>query len=159
MCSSRETALSTRRHLPHPVSVSILAPREIQALWSQNHDAEILHRNAVNEQSGQCSDRCPSHFFSVTFHLSCSQVNRVYRHFPPLWSYHTRTTIRSSKSTVTFPRILLYYNQVKSSPKRVEVCKEHKWYFLLGPRVVLRAPIISWLYTYGWVPSEIVSLF
>ena len=39
---------STRRHPAHPVSVAILLPREIQALWSQNHDTEILHTNVVS---------------------------------------------------------------------------------------------------------------
>ena len=48
MCSSHETVLSTGRHLAHPVSVLILPPREIQALWSENHDTEILHCNAVS---------------------------------------------------------------------------------------------------------------
>ena len=33
----------------HPVSVPILPPREIQALWSQNHDKEILHRKYSNQ--------------------------------------------------------------------------------------------------------------
>ena len=41
--------LSTRWHLAHPVSVLILHPinREIQDMWSQYYDTEILHRNAV----------------------------------------------------------------------------------------------------------------
>ena len=33
VCSSHQTVLSTRRHPAHPVSVPILPPREIQALW------------------------------------------------------------------------------------------------------------------------------
>ena len=48
MRSSYETVVSTRRHPAHPVSVPILPPREIQALWSQNHDTEILHTNVVS---------------------------------------------------------------------------------------------------------------
>ena len=32
----------TRRHLAHPVSVLILRPGEVQALWWQNYDAETL---------------------------------------------------------------------------------------------------------------------
>ena len=34
-------------HLAHPVSVPILAPREIQSPWSQNHDPEILRTDVV----------------------------------------------------------------------------------------------------------------
>ena len=47
--SSHYTVLSTRRHRAHPVSVPILPPinREIQDLWRQNHDTEVLHCNAV----------------------------------------------------------------------------------------------------------------
>ena len=48
VCSSHQTVLSTRRHQPHPVSVPILHPREIQALWSQNHDTEIRHCNGCS---------------------------------------------------------------------------------------------------------------
>ena len=39
--------LCTRRHPAYPVSVLTFRPREILALWSQNHDTEIIHRNAV----------------------------------------------------------------------------------------------------------------
>ena len=42
VCSSHQTALSTRRHPAHPVLVPILPPRVIQTLWSKNHDTEIL---------------------------------------------------------------------------------------------------------------------
>ena len=38
---------STRRHPAHPVSMLILHPRQIQALWSQNYGTEILRRNAA----------------------------------------------------------------------------------------------------------------
>ena len=78
VCSSHQTVLSTRRHRAHPVSALILPPRdtrgrysepkgnssyrvlEIQALWSLNHDTEILHCNAVlvsSKQSRRCHDR------------------------------------------------------------------------------------------------------
>ena len=40
VCTSHKTVLSTRRHPAHPVSALILHPREIQALWSQNYDAD-----------------------------------------------------------------------------------------------------------------------
>ena len=42
--------LSTRRHLAHPVSapILILTPTEIQVMWSQNHDTEVLHCNAAS---------------------------------------------------------------------------------------------------------------
>ena len=57
VCSSHETVLSTRRHPVHPVSVPILPPREIQALWSQNHDTEILHCNAVSRVDNAMTER------------------------------------------------------------------------------------------------------
>ena len=34
-------------HLAHPVSVPIVAPRDIQSPWSQNHDTEIPHTDVV----------------------------------------------------------------------------------------------------------------
>ena len=36
-CSSRWAIISTGRHPTHPVSMPILHPRAIQALWSQNY--------------------------------------------------------------------------------------------------------------------------
>ena len=36
VCSSHQTVFSTRRHAAHPVSVPILPPREMQAVWSHN---------------------------------------------------------------------------------------------------------------------------
>ena len=47
VCFSHLPVLSTRRHPAHPVSVLILRPMQTQALWSQNYDTEIPHRNAV----------------------------------------------------------------------------------------------------------------
>ena len=44
VCSSHQAVLSTRRHAAHPVSVLIFHPinREIQGMWKQNYDTEIL---------------------------------------------------------------------------------------------------------------------
>ena len=47
VCCTYETVLFTRLHPAHPVFVPILPPGEVQALWSQNHDTEKIHRIAV----------------------------------------------------------------------------------------------------------------
>ena len=36
-----------RQHPAHPVSVHIIHPREIQALWAHTYDTDTLHCNAV----------------------------------------------------------------------------------------------------------------
>ena len=45
--SHRTVATSTWRHPAQPLCVPILRLRVIQDLWSQNHDTEILHWNAI----------------------------------------------------------------------------------------------------------------
>ena len=64
VCSSHETVLSTRRHPVHPVSVPILPPREIQALWSQNHDRDTTLY--YSKKSRQCND-LPSSVYSTRY--------------------------------------------------------------------------------------------
>ena len=53
-CTSYKTVLSTRLHPADPVSAPILRPREMQALWSQNHDKEVLQLQC-SEPSRQCN--------------------------------------------------------------------------------------------------------
>ena len=47
VCSSQRAVLPTRQHPAGLVPVFIIRFREIQAMWPQNFDTDILHRNAV----------------------------------------------------------------------------------------------------------------
>ena len=57
--SSHQAVLSARQHAAHPVSVVILHPREMRALWSQHYDTHA-------SSTLSCSRVCGEYFQNIT---------------------------------------------------------------------------------------------